>query len=102
ERDKRYGSLDQYAMGLLPAKEVPPFFLLQDIRRATDDMLLDKSLPLPGASYKGSKVELTIDDIVRAMGPRDPATDPAAAAPRMGVGLLTLAGVPGVHAGGGA
>jgi MYXO-CTERM domain-containing protein len=93
ERDKRYGALDQYVMGLLPAKEVPPFFLLKDLRRATDDALLDKSLPLPGASYKGTKLELTIDDIVRAMGPREPATDPAAADLRMGVVLLTLPGV---------
>jgi MYXO-CTERM domain-containing protein len=93
DRDKRYGKLDQYAMGLLPASEVPPFFLLQDIRRATDDVLLDKSLPLPGASYKGTKIDLTIDDIVRAMGPRDPATDEAAADMRMGVVLLTLPGV---------
>jgi MYXO-CTERM domain-containing protein len=93
ERDKRYGSLDQYAMGLLPAKDVPPFFILEDIRRATDDVLIDKGFPLPGANYKGRKVDLTIADIVRAMGPREPATDPAAADLRMGVVLLTPKGV---------
>lgn len=89
ERDKRYGSLDQYAMGLLPAKDVPPFFLLEEIRRATDDVLIDKGFPLPGANYKARKVDLTINDIIRAMGPREPASDPAAADMRMGVVLLT-------------
>ena len=94
ERDKRYGTLDQYAMGLRAAKDVPPFFILEDIRRATDDVLIDKNLPLPGANYKGRKVDLTIDDIIRAMGPREPTTDPAAADLRMGVVLLTPKGVP--------
>jgi MYXO-CTERM domain-containing protein len=89
ERDKRYGTLDQYAMGLLPAKDVPPFFLLEEIRRATDDVLIDKGFPLPGANYKARKVDLTINDVIRAMGAREPATDPAAADMRMGVVLLT-------------
>jgi MYXO-CTERM domain-containing protein len=95
ERDKRYGSLDQYAMGLLPAKEVPPFFLLQDFRRASDEVPLgDKALPLPGSTYKANKIELTINDVIRALGPREPATDAAAADLRMGVVLLTTPGVP--------
>jgi len=93
ERDKRYGALDQYAMGLLPAKDVPPFFLLEEIRRATDDVLIDKGFPLPGANYKARKIDLTINDVIRAMGPREPATDPAAADLRMGVVLLTPRGV---------
>jgi MYXO-CTERM domain-containing protein len=93
ERDKRYGALDQYAMGLLPAKEVPPFYLLDEIRRAADDVLLDKAPVLIGAKYKARKIDLTIDDVVRALGPREPATDPAAADLRMGVVLLTFPGV---------
>jgi MYXO-CTERM domain-containing protein len=90
--DKRYGKLDQYAMGLLVAKDVPPFFLLQDIKRATDDVLLDKLPVLTNTNYKGTKVDLTIQDVIRAMGPRVPATDPAAADLHMGVVLLTLPG----------
>ena len=31
ERGVRYGALDQYGMGLRPAKDVPPFFLLEDM-----------------------------------------------------------------------
>jgi hypothetical protein len=92
EYDKRYGNLDQYAMGLLPANQVPPFFLLQDIKRAADDVPLDMLPVLPGAQYKGTKIDLTIDDIVRAMGPRQPATDPASGDLHMGVVLLTLPG----------
>lgn len=92
ERDKRYGALDQYAMGLLPAEEVPPFFLLEEIRRM-DDVPLGMFAPSIGARYKAKKVALTIDDVIAAMGPREPATDPSAADLRMGVVLLTLPGV---------
>jgi MYXO-CTERM domain-containing protein len=90
ERDKRYGNLDQYAMGLIPAKDVPPFFLLEEIRRATDDVLLDdRAAVLPGSRYKARKMDLTINDVIRAMGPREPASDPSATDMRMGVVLLT-------------
>jgi hypothetical protein len=47
----------------------------------------------PG-KYKGNKVELTIDDIIRANGPREPERDPVAEDLRMGVMLLSAPGQP--------
>jgi hypothetical protein len=94
DRNKRYGALDQYGMGLLLAKDVPPFFLLENLRQEQDDVSVDKVGVARGGRYKATKVDLTIKDIQRALGPREPATDIAAQDMRMGVVLLTAPGVP--------
>ena len=95
-RGYRYGALDQYGMGLLPAAEVPPFFLLADITDQLGNVIPEQSFLSSTGKYKGRKIPLTIEDIVRANGPRMPASDPAAEDLRMGVVLL---GAPGVPAG---
>ncbi len=95
ERDKRYGPADQYAMGLRRADEVPAFFLL-------DDFIDENGLPVErdkialGADrkYKATRTDVTIADIVRAVGKREPETGGAAADLRMGVVFLTPPGVP--------
>jgi hypothetical protein len=89
ERDKRYGTLDQYGMGLRTEQEVPPFFILEDVRQAVDNMPVTVGAVARNGRYKAQKTVVTVQDIVRAMGPRVPATDPAAADLRMGVVLLT-------------
>jgi MYXO-CTERM domain-containing protein len=95
ERDKRYGALDQYGMGLRAAQDVPAFFILDDVRQEVDDqpVAMNGAVRIQGR-YKAQKTVLTVQDIIRAMGPRVPATDPAAADMRMGVVLLTFPGVP--------
>jgi hypothetical protein len=94
ERDKRYGVLDQYGMGLRTEAEVPPFFILDDVRQEFDDQPVAVGAVARGGRYKASKTVVTVQDIVRALGPRVPATDPAAADLRMGVVLLTSPTVP--------
>jgi hypothetical protein len=81
-------------MGLRRADEVPPFFVLEDLVNSADNQAVDKSAVVRGARYKARKVDLTVDDIVRALGKRQPTSDPAAVDLRMGVVLLTPPGVP--------
>lgn len=63
----RYGSLDLYGMGLLAPAEVPPFFI---VRRA-DGLPIDSAGA--GITVTGTRLDLTIDDIIAAAGPRLPA-----------------------------
>jgi hypothetical protein len=93
ERGKRYGALDQYGMGLRAASEVPPFFVLEDLR--DEDGQEVKTGPLVrGSRYQGRRIDLTIDDIIRASGKREPSSDAAARDLRMGVVLVGPPGRP--------
>lgn len=92
ERGKRYGTLDQYGMGLRKAEEVPPFFLLENLTRETGEAVNMGPISI-GGRYKATRVDLTIDDVIRAIGRRNPAEDKAAQDLRMGVVLLTAPGV---------
>src|SRR5205814_10221918 len=74
--------------------EVTPFFVLDDVRQEIDDMPITIGAVARGGRYKATKTSLTVEDIVRAMGPREPATDPAAQDLRMGVVMLTIPTVP--------
>jgi hypothetical protein len=76
-----YSALDQYAMGLRAASEVPPFFYVE----APDDFRPHRtytasSAPEAGVSFTGRRRDLSIEDVVAAMGPRLPG---AATAPRL-------------------
>jgi len=72
EFSRRYGDLDLYGMGLMAADEVPPFFLIDGIE--------GYSYPPSCTSYnyqlrtpqtvRGTRVDITIDDIIAANGPR--------------------------------
>jgi hypothetical protein len=70
---KRYSLLDQYAMGLVSASQVPDFFYVesptnvQPPREATDD-------PDIGVTFNGTKRVVSIDDVVAAMGRRNPSS----------------------------
>jgi hypothetical protein len=72
----RYGPLDQYLMGLRDAAEVPPFFFVRDPADTFVDPARD---PEAGVTFTGTRKDVTIADVVAALGPRRPAT---AAAPR--------------------
>lgn len=92
ERFKRYGAVDQYAMGIRTPDEVPPFYILEDV---TDSMgrPIAKTGPVNlFARYNATKVDLTVGDIIRGSGPREPAFDPSAEDLRMGVVLVTHPG----------
>lgn len=91
EYGQRYGTLDQYGMGLRKADEIPAFFVLEDIRNDRDQPLQFVST---NGRYSAKRVNLTVKDIERAMGKREPAIDPSAQDLRMGVVLLTPPGTP--------
>lgn len=71
EATERFSPLDQYAMGLIPAEDVPPFFYV--------DGCIDRTAePAVGATMQGRRVDVTIDQIIAAEGRREP---PASKAP---------------------
>jgi hypothetical protein len=76
-----YSALDQYAMGLRPAAEVPPFFYVE----SPDDFRPNRgykatSGPEPGVSFTGVRRDVGIEQVAAARGPRVP---PAEEAPRL-------------------
>lgn len=73
---ERYSLLDQYFMGLVDRTEVPPFFFVRDVVNTTRTA---DSAPRVGVRFDGVRRDVTIDNVVAAMGARQPA---AAASPR--------------------
>lgn len=74
---RRFSPLDQYAMGLRTAAEVPPFFYVD----VPDDFRPNRpfkasSAPEAGISFTGVRRDVRIEDVVGAMGPRVPAAAP--------------------------
>ena len=74
--DQRYGPFDLYAMGLLAESAVPPTFYVESPAGATPTR---DSAPQTGVSFTGTRREVSIGDVVAAMGHRNP---PASRAPR--------------------
>jgi len=73
----RYGPFDLYAMGLLAESEVPRVFYVESPSGASQD---PESAPQTGVGFAGTRREVSIGDVVAAMGPRDP---PASRSPRV-------------------
>lgn len=71
----KYGPLDQYLMGLRAPEEVGPLFLLDTGPITTESAACPENI---GTSKKvqADRIDLTVDDVIRAEGPRVPATDP--------------------------
>lgn len=88
----RFSRLDLYGLGLVPAGEVDPFFIIQDARTELGFLIpTEAQLPI-GAVALGSRLDLTIDDVVRALGPRRPEARAAATTMRVVFALLTEPG----------
>jgi hypothetical protein len=76
-----YSDLDLYLMGLLPADDVAPWFLLQNPSNCVDSAQKDGSCAPPegflfqAESYtvNANRVDITIDDVIAAEGERVPA-----------------------------
>lgn len=64
-------------MGLLPAEEVPDFFVLEDLVYVRWD---DAGYPI----YRGDRIDVSIDDIIVREGPRSPDFAAARRNPRGG------------------
>jgi hypothetical protein len=75
----RYSRLDLYAMGLATAAEVPPFFYVEapiNVSPSRDR----ESAPRVGVTFNGTRRDVLIQDVIDAMGPRQPS---AADSPRL-------------------
>lgn len=82
---ERYSPLDQYVMGLIPAADVPPFFY---VGGCSDPA----AAPAIGVPIQGPRVDLTIDDIIAAEGPRSPTAAKAPHSFNMAFILVAQAG----------
>jgi hypothetical protein len=65
----RYSALDQYLMGLRDAAEVPPMFFVRNPTGIVNDPARD---PEVGVSFSGTRRDLTLADLLAAMGRRQP------------------------------
>ena len=75
---ERYSLLDQYAMGLVDASAVPPFFYVES--PVTTPQKDRTSAPQVGVTITGTRRTLLIQDIIAIHGPRQPS---AADSPRV-------------------
>ncbi len=89
--DRKYGELDQYLMGLREASEVPPLFYVDD---GTDAGNPSAPIPKNGnpTTETGQRVDVSIDDVIRAMGPRVPSAANAQHCWRVGFVLVAEPG----------
>ena len=76
---QRYSRLDQYAMGLVPATEVPTFFYVADPLNLSEQKDRE-SAPDVGVTFNGTRRDVLIDDIIAIHGARVPS---AAESPRI-------------------
>ena len=65
---KRYSRLDQYLMGLIPPSQVPSFFYVEN----PSSSKTRESAPAVNVSFTGTKREILVADVIRAMGDRTP------------------------------
>jgi hypothetical protein len=71
EQFARYSELDLYGMGLLAPDEVDPFFLIDGA--TWRGRRIDPAARLPdGITITGRRVDITVDDVIAAMGVREP------------------------------
>jgi hypothetical protein len=76
---ERYSLLDQYAMGLVDASEVPPFFYVEN-PTLVNPARERESAPRRGVTFRGTRRDVTMDDVIAVLGPRAPS---AAESPRV-------------------
>lgn len=70
---ERYSALDQYAMGLRAENEVPPVFYVESPINVLPSRTKD-SAPRVGVTFNGTRREVLIQDVVAALGARQPVT----------------------------
>ena len=67
-KDAAYSPLDLYLMGLLPPEEVPDFFYVRNGTAVNRDSNAQFNV-----TFIGDRYDLSVDDIIAAEGPRQPA-----------------------------
>jgi hypothetical protein len=89
----RYSALDQYLMGLRPASEVPPFFVVR-APGGTPGGTDPGRTPRSSISFTGVRKDVTIEDVVAAIGPRSPAFPEAPRELSQAFVFVSLTGTP--------
>ena len=74
---QRYSRLDRYAMGYVKESEVPDFFYVENPTNVVPPREREDA-PRTGVTFNGTKRTVLIEDVVAAMGQRDPAAGQAA------------------------
>ena len=82
---QRYSLLDQYAMGLVPSR-VPPFFYVENPTNMSASRTAG-STPEVGVTFNGTRRDILIQDILDVHGPRVPRLRPIRQGPPPGVHL---------------
>lgn len=67
EATERYSPLDRYLMGLIPASQVPPFFVLRGPGP-------QEGAPEEGVTISATRFDVTVNDVIAAEGPRIPSS----------------------------
>jgi len=75
---QRYSRLDMYAMGLATVAEVPPFFFVDAPLNVQPDRNRESN-PQTGVTFNGTRRDVLIQDVIDAIGTRQPS---AAESPR--------------------
>jgi hypothetical protein len=70
---RKYGELDQYLMGLRDPSEVSPLMALDDGTHHGSPAGAQVSTAAPTTVMNMTRVDVKIDDVIRALGPRSPA-----------------------------
>jgi hypothetical protein len=86
---KRFSRLDQYAMGLVGASGVPPFFYVESPAGTSRTA---ESGPSIGVSFTGTRREVLIEDVVAIHGPRLPSVADSARVHRQAFIYVVTAG----------
>jgi hypothetical protein len=90
----RYSAFDLYAMGVLPESEVAPAFYVENavVSDPTTGGFNRESAPRSGVSMTGTRREVTIAQVVDAMGARSPAAGTGVRSHRQAWIYVTSAG----------
>jgi len=87
----RYGALDQYLMGMRDATEVPAFFFVRSPRGTGNDR---EQKPRTGVVLEGSRKDVSVADIVAAVGARNPPGAPWSRPFKQAFIYVVVAGAP--------
>jgi hypothetical protein len=88
----RYSAIDQYLMGMRDASEVPPFFFVRNPAGVLDT---DPGRePRTGVTFTGTRKDVSIGDVVSALGARRPAGAPWTAPFRQAFVYVSVGGPP--------
>jgi len=88
----RYGPLDQYLMGFRAPEEVPPFFVVRQ-PTGTSDVSPGRD-PQVNVRFSGLRRDVTVQEVIAAIGPRNPPAGPQTEPWRQAFILVSVGGPP--------